>query len=256
MRGLAIAACAAAALAHAQPDARPQPPRSGIEFAGADARAMQADDFANPAMLWVARGEALWREKPAPAARSCADCHGDAAAAMKGVAARYPRIDAATGRLVNLEARVNLCRTGKQGASAWEPESAPLLGLAAYIGRQSRGMPIAFSPDPRLAAHRQRGAELYRQRMGQMNLACTHCHDRNWGKRLLAETISQGHPNAYPAYRMSWETLGSLARRLRACFFGIRAEMPPYGSPDLLDLEVYLAWRAQGLGVETPGVRR
>jgi len=31
----------------------PQPPRSGVEFQSADVRAMQADDFANPATLWL-----------------------------------------------------------------------------------------------------------------------------------------------------------------------------------------------------------
>jgi len=75
---------------------------------------------------------------------------------------------------------------------------------------------------------------------------------RNWGKRLLSETISQGQPNAYPAYRLEWQTLGSLERRMRACLSGIRAEMLPYASPEYLDLELYLAWRAQGLPVETP----
>jgi sulfur-oxidizing protein SoxA len=89
-----------------------------------------------------------------------------------------------------------------------------------------------------------------------MNLSCAQCHDQSWGKRLLAETISQGHGNAYPAYRLEWQTLGSLQRRLRACFFGIRAEMPSVGSPELTELELFLAWRAQGLPIETPGVRR
>ena len=93
-------------------------------------------------------------------------------------------------------------------------------------------------------------------RIGQMNLACTHCHDHNWGKKLLADTISQGHGNAYPIYRLEWQSAGSLQRRIRACYFGLRAEMPPYGAQDLLDLELYLAWRGSGLRIETPGVRR
>ena len=54
----------------------------------------------------------------------------------------------------------------------------------------------------------------------------------------------------------SKETLGSLHRRLRACMFGLHAELPDYGSPLLLDLELFLAVRAGGLPVETPAVRR
>ncbi|HET9046897.1 MAG TPA: sulfur oxidation c-type cytochrome SoxA, partial [Casimicrobiaceae bacterium] len=59
-----------------------------------------------------------------------------------------------------------------------------------------------------------------------------------------------------PAYRLEWQTLGSLQRRLRACLFGIRASLPPEGSPVLTELELYLGWRANGLPVEAPGVRR
>ncbi len=89
-----------------------------------------------------------------------------------------------------------------------------------------------------------------------MNLSCANCHDDNSGKRLLAETISQGHGNAWPAYRLEWQAQGSLQRRLRACLYGIRAEMPPAGAQELVELELYLAWRATGLPIETPGVRR
>ena len=89
-----------------------------------------------------------------------------------------------------------------------------------------------------------------------MNLSRADCHDRNWGRKLLAETISQGHGSAFPAYRLEWQAMGSLQRRLRACLFGIRATMPEEGAPVLTELELYLAWRADGLAVEAPGVRR
>ena len=69
--------------------------RSGIEFAGADVRAMQSDDLANPGFLWVERGEKLWRD--AASGASCESCHADASASMRGVAARYPAFDAASG---------------------------------------------------------------------------------------------------------------------------------------------------------------
>src|SRR5580704_13573790 len=64
--------------------------KSGYEFLARETRAMQDDDTANPGMLWVLDGEALWNHKEGAAAKSCADCHGDARASMKGVAARYP----------------------------------------------------------------------------------------------------------------------------------------------------------------------
>src|SRR4029078_6182225 len=125
-----------------------------------------------------------------------------------------------------------------------------LLALTAYVAHQSHELPMAVSIDGGAQASFRRGEAQYHPRPGQMTLACAQCHEQNWGKRLLAETISQGHGNAFPAYRLEWQTSVSLRRRLRACFFGIRAEMPAAGSAELTDLELFLAWRAQGLPVE------
>jgi len=231
------------------------PPRSGIEFAGADVRALQADDFANPGMLWVARGEKLWSTPAGRSAQSCASCHRDAATGMKGVAARYPRVDAATSKVVNLEGRINRCRSERQQADPLRYESEELLSLTAYVAHQSRGLPLQPAVKEDQAAL-QRGREIFHRRQGQMNLACTHCHVQNAGRKLLADTISEGHGNAYPVYRLEWQSVGSLQRRLRACYFGVRAEQPAFGADELLDLELYLARRAASLKVETPGVRR
>jgi L-cysteine S-thiosulfotransferase len=228
--------------------------RSGLEFAGADVRAMQADDIANPGFLWVERGEKSWRDTAS--GKSCASCHADAAASMRGVAARYPAFDQAAGAVLDLDARINACRVRRQSLPPLERESDELLALSAYVTYQSRGMPTATSIEGSAHASFERGRALYTTRHGQMNLSCAQCHDQNWGKRLYAETISQGHGNAFPAYRLEWQTLGSLQRRIRACLFGVRAEMPRPGAPELTDLELYLAWRAQGLPLEAPGVRR
>jgi len=228
--------------------------RSGIEFEGSDVRAMQADDFANPGFLWVERGEKLWTDSRL--GKSCASCHGEASTSMRGVAVRYPAFDRNAGEVLDLEARINACRVRHQGAEPLQRESDDLLALTAFVAYQSRGMPIAVSIEGPARTSFDRGHTLYTTRHGQMNLSCAQCHDQNWGKRLYAETISQGHGNAFPAYRLEWQTLGSLQRRIRACFFGIRAAMPPSGAAELTDLELYLAWRASGLKLETPGVRR
>jgi sulfur-oxidizing protein SoxA len=255
-RALALAVVLVSGAASAQQRAIPLSElKSGTAFLGADLRSLQNDDFANPGLLWVERGEKLWSEPAGKAKQSCASCHKDAKASMRGVAARYPKVDAG-GKLVNLEGRINACRVNHQGADPFKYESEELLAITAYVARQSKGMPIAASIAGPARAHFDAGEAAYRLRRGQMNLSCAHCHEANWGKRLLSETVSQGQPNAYPAYRMEWQTLGSLERRLRACLSGIRAEMLPYGSPEYLDLELYLAWRAQGLSIETPGVRR
>jgi sulfur-oxidizing protein SoxA len=231
------------ALARAQ-----SPLKSGAEFQSADVQRLQADEFGNPGMLWVTRGEATWKQK-------CVTCHQDAAVSMRGVATRYPRHDAGLGRVVNLDERIQAC-AARADLAAMALESEPLLALSTYVSRQSRGLPISVATDGPAAAVLARGRELYYQRQGQLNLACTQCHDGSWGRTLLAEKISQGHPADWPAYRLEWQSLGSLQRRLRACYFGVRAELPPFGSPDLVALELYLADRARGLATSPPGVRK
>ena len=227
--------------------------RSGFEAMSPQTQALQRDDTANPGMLSVLEGEALWGAKAGRAGRACADCHGDGGA-MRGVAARYPAFDPARGGPITLDARINLCRTERQEAAPFGPESPEGLALQTFVAHQSRGLPIEAG-DERLAASRERGRALFRLRQGQLNLSCAQCHDDNWGRRLGGAPIPQGHPTGYPLYRLEWQSIGSLARRLRNCLVGVRAERFPPGSPELLDLEVYLAWRARGMAVETPAVR-
>lgn len=238
---------------HAAP--RTDPRRSGADFMSASTQAMQRDDSQNPAMLWVADGEALWRASPAAGTTSCAGCHGDAKSAMRGVAARFPAFDATANRVLDLGQRINQCRRGKQQQAPFAPDSAQLLALESYVALQSRGMPLAPPADPRLTAPTARGQRLFTQRIGQLNLSCAQCHDDNAGKRLGGSIIPQAHANAYPIYRLEWQTMGSLQRRLRNCISGVRAEAPPYDADELVELELYLASRAAGMPLESPGVR-
>ena len=253
--GLGLVLLAAPSVALEPPIARTEL-KSGSAFVSAEVRAMQGDDFANPGMLWVTRGERLWREPAGTTSKSCASCHSDAASSMKGVATRYPRIDPAAARLMNLEGRINECRSSNQGATPLAYESDELLALTAYVTYQSRGMPMNVSVDAQNTREFERARSLFNRRIGQMNLACAQCHDRNWGRTLFHEKLSQGHGTAFPTYRLEWQTLGSLQRRIRACYSGLRAEMPPYGARELVELELYLGWRSNGLAIETPGVRR
>jgi sulfur-oxidizing protein SoxA len=229
--------------------------RSGYSFMAPDTQAIQDDDTANPGMLWVLDGEALWKSKAGAAGKACADCHHEARASMKDVAARYPAFDKALGRPVNLEQRINLCRTGKQQAPPLPYESRDLLALTAFVARQSRDVAIETGADPQLQTFVAKGRELFMQRQGQLNLGCTNCHDDNWDKRLAGSAITQAHPTGYPVYRLEWQSLGSLQRRLRACITGIRAQPYDYGAPEMVELELYLMSRARGMPMETPAVR-
>jgi L-cysteine S-thiosulfotransferase len=202
--------------------------RSGYEYMGRETRAMQDDDATNPGMFWVQEGEGLFK-------KDCAACHADQ---LKGVAARRPA----------LEQKINQCRVERVRAPALAYESRELLALTAYIARQSRGMPIDVKKS-------EAGEKLYRTRQGQLNLSCAQCHDERSNGKLAGNPITQGHATGYPIYRLEWQGLGSLQRRLRNCISGIRAEPYAYGSPELAELETYLMWRANGMKLESPAVR-
>lgn len=250
-----LAASATGLVLAAGADAGKAARKSGAEFMGESTRAMQRDDTQNPAMLWVSGGEALWNAKAGKSDKSCASCHGDAKAGMRGVAARYPAFDKASGHTITLGRRIDLCRQGAQQAAPLKAESDELLSLESYVALQSRGMPLKPPQDAGTRASAEKGRGLYFQRIGQLNLSCAQCHDDNWGRKLAGATIPQGHANAYPIYRLEWQAMGSLQRRLRNCMSGVRAEVPPYGAQELVELEAYLAARAKDMPLETPGVR-
>ena len=208
--------------------------RSGYEFMSRETRAMQDDEITGPAVLTLLDGEALWRKL------GCTSCHTN----MKGVAARYPAM--VGGKLTTLEQQVR----HRNPELAYE--SRDLLALTAYVARQSRGMPIAVeAKEPFL----ERGKALFHRRQGQLNLACVQCHDDNWGKKLAGTPIPQAHPTGYPIYRLEWQGMGSLTRRFRNCFTGMRAEPYAHGAPELVELELYLMWRARGMPMDAPAVR-
>jgi sulfur-oxidizing protein SoxA len=249
--GLLLLLCMGVASAQTPLDTR----RQGSAFMGASTQAMQRDDKLNPAMLWVKDGEALWNKAAGSSDKSCASCHAAAQSSMSGVAARYPAFDPRLGKPVSLSGRIQQCRSVHQGAAPLRAESEELLSLEAWVALQSRGLPVAPPDDGRLAPFRERGEQFFLQRIGQLNLSCAQCHDNNAGKRLGGSLIPQAHPTGYPVYRLEWQTLGSLQRRLRNCMSGVRAEPFAYGAQELVELELYLNQRAKGMALEAPGVR-
>ena len=221
-----------------------------------DTKAMQDDDTANPGMLWVLDGEALVeaqgrrrRQGLRRLPRRCARQHEG----RRGPLSRLRQGDSAAPSIWS-SASIS-CRTNQQQATPLPFESRELLALTAFVARQSRGVPIETGADPQLAPFIAKGRELFMQRQGQLNLGCANCHDDNWDKRLAGSAITQAHPTGYPLYRLEWQSLGSLQRRLRACITGIRAQAYDYGAPELVELELYLMSRARGMPLEAPAVR-
>ena len=237
----------------AAPEVATHKKQSSYELMSAENKAMQDDPSLNPAMFWVAEGESIWQTKSGSKNISCASCHGDAKKSMRGVATQFPKM--IKDNLQTLEGQINQCLTVKEGAPALAYESKELLALTAYVATQSKGMPIAVKETSANQAQLKKGRQWFNERMGQLNLSCAQCHEDRAGLKLGGSPIPQGHPNAYPIYRLEWQTLGSVQRRLRNCMSGVRAEQFEYGSPEMAQLELFLMWRAQGMPLEAPGVR-
>lgn len=233
----------------------PTPRRSGFEDMSRATQAMQRDDASNPGMFAVQDGEALWRQPAGATGKACVACHASAASSMRGVAARYPAFDTRLARPLSLSQRINQCRQHHQQATAFRPESQDLLALETFVAFQSRNAPMAPPDDERLAPARARGQAIWQQRIGQINLSCAQCHDTQAGQKLAGSLIPQAHPTGYPIYRLEWQGMGSLQRRVRGCMSGVRAEPYAFDAQELVELESYMAVRARGMAIETPGVR-
>lgn len=229
--------------------------RSGYTYATPETRAMQDDDFDNPGSIWLAKGETLWNAVEGGAGKSCASCHGDAAHSMRGVGARYPVVDDKQHQLINVERQINRCRVGAMAATPWPSESEALLAMTTYVKHQSLDMPVSPVIDGSAAPYFAKGREIYQSRRGQLDLACVHCHEMNHGNMLRAQRLSEGMSNGFPTYRLKWQGLGSLQRRMSGCMRDVRAEPYADDADEYVELELYLAWRARGLPVETPSVR-
>ncbi len=230
--------------------------KSGYLYMGESTRALQDDDFQNPGFFAVERGRQIWDTVEGTEGLSCASCHEDAAATMRGVATRYPVYDSDRGGLVDLDLQINDMRTRLMGAAPYPYESEDLLALGAFVAFQSRGMPIDVQIDGPARPHFKAGRAFYFRRRGQLDLSCSQCHDDRSGMRLRGDVISQGQVNGFPLYRLLWRQVASRLRMFEWCNQSIRAEPFPLDSAEYRDLELYVAWRGRGLPIEAPAIRR
>ena len=229
--------------------------RSGYTYAQKETRAMQDDDFENPAMVLVDDGAALWEKVDGAAGKSCASCHQDASVSMKGVGTVFPKFDKKLGKMKNIEQQINICRTDRMKAKPWKWEKNQLMAMTVYVRHQSRGMPMNVKVDGDAAPFFKKGEAFYKQRRGQLDMSCANCHEGNAGNMIRANRLSQGQTHSFPVYRLKWQKVGSLHRRFRGCNKQVRSTPFKNGSEEYVNLELYTGWRARGLPVETPSVR-
>jgi L-cysteine S-thiosulfotransferase len=223
---------------------------SGNTFLSPALQSLQDDAARSPITLWLERGQSVWQTQ-------CTGCHGEMSQ-LKKAAASFPKLTpdsrSTSGKtLRNLEDQILHCAQRTPSKETLTIESEPILALSAALHQAAKGEPIQVAPvQPQLA----NGERQYTTRMGRINLACTHCHDEKVGANMRSEVISQAQPTGFPIFRQSWQTLGSIDRRLRACYSGVQAPIPAIGSAELRDLELFLKVRAQGMAIDGPSLRR
>jgi sulfur-oxidizing protein SoxA len=225
---------------------------SGWLFRKLETRALQMDDFDNPAFVFVDQGIDLFEKVDGSEGKACASCHEDVED-FAGLRPSMPRVE--DGTLVTMENLVNDCRTERMGAEPWKYTGGKMTAVTALIGLQSRGMTIDVAVDGNAAPFFERGKELYYQRVGQLDMSCSNCHEDNYGTMIRADHLSQGQINGFPTYRLKNAKLNSAHARFKGCMKNIRATPFKVGGDEFKALELYLASRGNGLSVETPSVR-
>ena len=234
-------------------------------------RAMLADG--NPADLFEAKGEALWKQKRGPKSASLEACDlGKGPGVVKGAFVELPRFFADTGKVQDLESRLVSCMERLQGLDAAQiaktpfgsGEMANVTALATYVAAASRG--LAFNVPQSHAMERtfyEVGKRIFFMRGGTHDFACASCHAED-GKRIRLQDLPNLTKNpgdgvgfaAWPAYRVSNGQMWGMQLRLNDCYRQQRFPYPEFGSDALTALSTYLGVNSKGAKSAAPTIKR
>jgi L-cysteine S-thiosulfotransferase len=228
----------------------------------------------NPAELWEARGEGLWKQKRGPKNASFEACDlGLGAGVVKGAYTQLPRYFADADRVMDLESRIVWCMVTLQGYTQADAMKGPFGGtnrkadneaLVAYVTSESRGikMNVALGHPKEQEAYRL-GETIFFFRGGTHDFACATCHGEN-DKRIRLQdlpnlTQKEGAQKAYttwPAYRVSQGELRTFQWRLNDCFRQQRFPELTFASEASVALTMFLAHNANGAAYDAPAIKR
>ncbi len=237
----------------------------------AEYRKMLADG--NPSELYEAEGEELWQKPAGPKNASLEKCDlGLGPGVVKGASAQLPRYFEDTKRVQDLESRLMTCMTTLQGI----PESEMVNGsfgkgirknieaIVAYVVTQSKGMKINVpATHPKEKEMVALGEKIFFLQGGPMDFSCASCHAVD-NKRIRMQdlpnlTKQKGAADgwgSWPAYRVSSGTFWTMQQRLNDCYRQQRMPYPIYGSDATIALSIFMANKANGGEIQTPGLKR
>jgi sulfur-oxidizing protein SoxA len=262
---------AAALLLPAAPRAAEDPKESPAQ---AIARYRELLQDGNPADLWVARGEALWKEKRGPRGASLEGCDlGKGPGVVKGAYAELPRYFADADRVMDLETRLAHCMVTLQGLTPEEAtrrtfgsgeKRSDYEALAAWIVDESRGAPVKVAlSHPKEKAAYALGESMFFYRGGPHDFSCATCHAQS-GRRIRLQDLPNLTTAAdakrafatWPAYRVSQGEVRTMQWRMNDCLRQQRFPELVFGSEGSVALITYLAHQAQGAGMDAPAIKR
>jgi sulfur-oxidizing protein SoxA len=228
----------------------------------------------NPAELWEARGEDLWKKKRGPKNATLEQCDlGLGAGVVRGAYAQLPRHFADTDKVQDAESRLITCMVTLQGFKDEDarknPFSAPgrhsdLEALTSYVAAESKGIKLnAPIRHPKEVEAFQLGEQLFYRRAGPHDFACATCHG-DQGKRIRLQELPQlTEPKeaqkvftTWPAYRVSQGSVRTMQHRLYDCYWQMRHPQLDYASDTATALMVFMAKFANGGVVNAPALKR
>jgi sulfur-oxidizing protein SoxA len=191
---------------------------------------------------------------------------------VKGASAQLPRYFKDTDRVQDLESRLMTCMDTLQGI----PEAEIVKGsfgrgvrkdleaVVAYIVTQSKDMkvnaPVTHPKEKEMLAL---GEKIFYLQGGPMDFSCASCHAVDDKRIRMQDLPNLTQPKGaaegwgtWPAYRVSSGTFWTMQRRLNDCYRQQRMPFPIYGSDVTVALSVFMANKANGGTVQTPGLKR
>lgn len=266
-RGVAVIGLSALAAAAAFA----QQPRSTMEEIERY-RAALGDD--NPAELWEARGEALWKEQRGPKHASLEGCDiGLGPGVVKGAYTVLPKYFTDTDKVQDLESRLVTCMEVLQGIPESEatkdhfgdgPRKSAMEALVAWISSESRGMKmnVAMSHPKEQEAY-EIGKRMFFYRAGPHDFACATCHSHDGMRIRLQDLPNLTNPRdaqraytTWPGYRVSQGEVRTMQHRIFDCYRQQRFPEPGYASDAVSALTMYLARNANGGTYNAPALKR
>ncbi len=258
--GVSLLACAGVG-------AQPKSSADGI----AEYRKMLEDG--NPAELFEAKGELLWKQKRGPKNASLEACDlGKGAGQVKGAFVELPRYFADTNKVQDLESRLVSCMAALQGFDAGQIANTPfgrdeqnnVTALATFVAAASRGMKFNL-PQGHIEEKRsyEIGKRVFFFRGGTHDFSCASCHGED-GKRIRLQDLPNLTKNpgdgigfaAWPAYRVSNGQMWGMQLRLNDCYRQQRFPYPGFGSEATIAVATYMGVNAKGAASIAPSIKR